>query len=716
MKIAQESADVTLGGAIETDAFTIKASAKAFQILSSNLYSNPLGSMIRELSTNAYDAHVMVDTPNKPFNIKLPNALEPTFKIRDFGPGLSEQEIKSVYTTFFESTKTDNNDVVGCLGLGSKSPFGVSDSFTINSFHNGHKTIYSCFLNEQRIPSIAKFHSEESTEPNGIEIEVAIKEDDINVFAREVNTQLTYFKTKPTVTGNSSFEWKPDETYLYEGSDWKMVDNNSRQHSYTARVVQGQIAYPINTNDMGRAYENASSAVQNVLDRPILLEVPIGDVNIAPSREALSYDEATNQNLVKAAQKVVDELPAMIAKAIQSVPTQWEARIKYNEIMSDLGAGYYSRNALATAVSDSGQILWKKKDVSDTDILLRTEYAEKIVGFTKDYNQRYRKDNYYTYQDNHNKFKGKKKDDEKFWTVTARNLKNTLVVFASTNDKAVEARTKQYANDNYTQSVKIVIITTEKSYASIKRILGIPTLIKAEDLPKVRRNGTSGKRSGPKQITIQKFHSTWAKSQQWDTETVEDDLLGLEGYYINLERYDAEFENRTVEIRNYWDAAKELGIIDKDASLYGLRKMNRSREHNLVNFFDHCKEEIEKLSITGVVYDRELTVASKLQDQYRDMQELEKLVNDDSPAMKFIEKMLSIKDIQNSSWDTRRLMQLLGFDQEDKKENINDIVEPLQRLYPMIGQIGYGFDVNYIAQYINNIDELIKCRESKKED
>jgi hypothetical protein len=711
MKITQEREDVLVGGAVQTDAFTIKASAKAFQILSSNLYSNPLGSMIRELSTNAYDAHIMVDKADEPFTIKMPNTLEPTFKIRDFGPGLSEQEIKTVYTTFFESTKTDSNDVVGCLGLGSKSPFGVADSFTINSFYNGTKTIYSAFLNEQRIPSIAKFHSEPTDQENGIEIEVAIKEEDINTFAKEVNHQLKYFKVKPIITGNSAFEWRTEEEYLYEGTNWKMVDTNKSHHGGQARVVQGQISYPINTNDMGRAFENASSAVRNLLTRAILFEVPIGDVNIAPSREALSYDEATNINIIKAAEKVVEELPGMIAKAIQDAPSEWEARIKYSAIMSDLGGGYYGSNALRDAVAASGQILWKKKDVSETDILLRKEYAEKITGFDKDYNGRYRKNNYYVYADHYNKFKGKKKQDEQFWTVTARKLDNSVVIYATPDDKAVEGRSKQYANDNLKSNCKIIIITTNKSYTSIKRILGIPTLVKAADLPKVRRNtsGSPTKKTGPVEIPVQQFYSSWNKTDQWETHYVEDNLLELEGYYIRLDRYDAEYDGRTVEIKKYWEAAKQMGLVDEKATLWGLRKTNQKREHNLVDFFQHCKTEIEnkKSGMTGMTYGDNSYTASKIENNSREVEELITLVDKNSTIYPFLEKVVQYKEVSKNSWDARQLLDLLGFNQTDKKEDVSDLTKDLDEKYPMIHQMSsYSLPVKVVAQYIQQMDRL----------
>ena len=715
MKIGTETADVTIGGAIQTDAFTIKASAKAFQILSSNLYSNPLGSMIRELSTNAYDAHIMVDKADEPFIIKMPNSLEPSFKIRDFGPGLSEQEIKTVYTTFFESTKTDSNDVVGCLGLGSKSPFGVSDSFTINSFYNGTKTVYSAFLNDQRIPSIAKFHSEPTQEENGIEIEVAIKEEDIGTFSKEVNTQLKYFKTKPIVTGNSNFEWKAEEEYLYQGTNWKMVDNrNSPNHYGYARVVQGQISYPISTNDMGRIFDNAAPAVKALLQRTVLFEVPIGDVNIAPSREALSYDEATNINIIKATEQVLKELPSMIAKEIQDAPSQWEARLKYKAIMSDLGNGY-NRNALSDAVKDSGDILWKSKDVSDTEILLRQEYITKMTEFQKDYNGRFRKNNYYSYNDSYNKFHGKKKDDEKFWTVNVRDLSNLVVIYATPDDKAVEGRSKQYVNDNIGSNGKALIIETEKSYASIKRILGIPTLVKAADLPKVKRNiGPKITKTGPIEIPVQTFYPSWNKTDQWETQYVEDNLLDLVGYYIRLERYDAEFEGRTVEIKSYWSAAKELGIINNDATLYGLRKTNQKRPHNLVDFFEYCKTEIEKLAKTGgITYDSNHYVAAKMfENSVRYNTKFIELVEDTSPMMAFLKKIDQYKDINKRSYDVTKLFGLLGFNNNNKKEDVSDITKELEEKYPMIAQLSYSMDVEVVAQYINQIDTLNKCIEN----
>ena len=93
-----------------TTEFRIKASAKAFGILSSGLYQNKVRAIIRELSCNAVDSHVAAGKSGTPFDIHLPNSLEPWFSIRDYGTGLSHEQVINIYTTYFESSKTDSND------------------------------------------------------------------------------------------------------------------------------------------------------------------------------------------------------------------------------------------------------------------------------------------------------------------------------------------------------------------------------------------------------------------------------------------------------------------------------------------------------------------------------------------------------------------------------------------------------------------------------
>ena len=143
MKLHTNVNTVERSGQFEESNFSIEASAKAFFILSDGLYSNKIKAVIRELSTNAYDSHVDAGCPETPFEVHLPTQMEPHFHVRDFGVGLSHEDCMKLYTTYFYSNKTDRNDSVGCLGLGSKSPFAYVDSFTVESYYEGTYRVYT---------------------------------------------------------------------------------------------------------------------------------------------------------------------------------------------------------------------------------------------------------------------------------------------------------------------------------------------------------------------------------------------------------------------------------------------------------------------------------------------------------------------------------------------------------------------------------------------
>ena len=136
--------------------FKIRNSAKAFSILSSGLYANKIRAIVRELSCNAVDSHIAAGRAGTPFDVHLPNDMEQWFAIRDYGTGLDADQVANIYTTYFESTKTGSNDFIGALGLGSKSPFSYTDNFSITAIKNGRKGIYTAFINENGIPSIAQ--------------------------------------------------------------------------------------------------------------------------------------------------------------------------------------------------------------------------------------------------------------------------------------------------------------------------------------------------------------------------------------------------------------------------------------------------------------------------------------------------------------------------------------------------------------------------------
>ena len=193
--------EITSNHLLAENSFKIKATEKTFNILSSQLYSDKIRAVIRELSTNAWDSQVLAGNQDRPFVIHLPSMMEPYFSIRDYGVGLSVKDVLTLYSTYFESTKSHSDDFVGSLGLGSKSPFSYTKMFSVTSWFENHKSVFSAFIGENGCPAIALLHHEPSTEESGLEIQFAVENYDFIAFIQKTETTLKHFKPFPTIIG-----------------------------------------------------------------------------------------------------------------------------------------------------------------------------------------------------------------------------------------------------------------------------------------------------------------------------------------------------------------------------------------------------------------------------------------------------------------------------------------------------------------------------------
>ena len=346
MRLQESGAAALVTGGItnQIGTFKINANAKAFQILSSGLYTHKIKAVIRELSCNAYDAHVAVGAANKPFEIHLPNQFEPFFRVTDFGPGLSEEDIYGLYTTYFSSTKTDSNDYIGALGLGSKSPFCYTQTFTVTSRFDGMKKIYTAFLTDEGMPSIVKMSEEAYDGPTGLDVQMAVKSNDFYTFQTDAVSTFTYFPVTPNFTGAKIRIEKP--VYSTKGTGWAI-----RKDAYGdggARAIQGVVAYPVpHTND---------AQADELLRLGVDMFFQIGELEVSASRESLSMNKATSKNLADRIKMVATEIGAEVSKTIANAPTLWEAVTLFNELMKNNSIRYALKNV---------DIMWNGQKVPD---------------------------------------------------------------------------------------------------------------------------------------------------------------------------------------------------------------------------------------------------------------------------------------------------------------------------------------------------------------
>lgn len=366
LQTVERSVDMQGFGDARQQEFRIKNNAKAFKILSSNLYKDKILAVIRELGCNAYDAHVAAGTQDIAFNVHLPNNLEPHFSIRDFGTGLSEDDIFSIYTTYFESTKADSNEAVGCLGLGSKSPFAYVDQFQVISYFNGERKMYTALLSREGTPTIMKTFEEPTTEPNGIEIYMAVQPEDFSTFADRARKVFHRFPVLPNLSGNRHADLT-QVRYVLEGPNYKVRGEDPKDlynEGSGAYAVQGVVAYPLSSSEIDIELTDQERNLINYMD--IDISFPIGELDIAASREELSYDKITQQNIVNALKTVIADVPNHAKNILDAAANRWEAKKLHARWCSNVSdESKFMREILGETLD------WKGEKIEDSMITLK---------------------------------------------------------------------------------------------------------------------------------------------------------------------------------------------------------------------------------------------------------------------------------------------------------------------------------------------------------
>ena len=376
-------------GIKNSTSFGIKSSGlhHILGILRNQLYSDKALAVIREYTCNAVDAHTEAGCPERPIEVTFATRMQPTFKVRDFGPALTDDEISDVYAFYGESTKRNSNDQIGMLGIGSKSAFAYGDNFVINSFIDGKKHTYNAFIDPSQVGQISKLSVEDSDEENGIEIVVPVKDGDADEFVQKGKTLFEWFKVRPIVKGTSQFKYNDSKT-LFSGKGWQWREgNNDRYNRGDAMVVMGNIGYPVTEYDLNLAYEDD---YRNLLTENLVLTLDIGDVEISASREKLQFTEHTRKSIKKTLERVQSEIATQISKQFGECKTLFDAKCLYGSVFQTTSPLYSLRDSISKHLTWNG----KKVDCSSFSC-----YNTAGVGLMK-YKKSFRSGRYTGQEDN----------------------------------------------------------------------------------------------------------------------------------------------------------------------------------------------------------------------------------------------------------------------------------------------------------------------------
>lgn len=577
MKVSVATDNVERGGLAGEKSFGIVFDAKMAKILSDGLYADKIGSIIREICCNAHDAHVQVGNPTEPFDVHLPNMFEPWFSVQDRGPGLDPQQVRNIYTIYGCSTKTDSNDVIGQLGLGSKSPFSYTDAFTVVSVKNGRRNVYSMFKDESGMPSCAAMGpGEDTTEPNGVRVEIPVATKDFKEFSTKCCTVLRWFKTTPNIVG-ATVSIVPPQVRV-QGQGWFLEKNNQRNAYgyYQDRepiALMGNVAYPIDYKSL----TGSSELQRSMLTVGPVFEFDIGDLEVAASREALGYDARTIKAVLDRCTVMANELARSIEQQITACSTLWQAKAARQRLLQEHNLG----NVL-------GKYRFKWQGV---------EFDNSTAGL--------KISDLYT------------PDDYKHHIAPARRMSrsyckteriahgaelrvncdnNDLVFVMDNNSNGLVSKLVHYRETHSTSAYFIIFRPSQlKTEQEILNMLGNPPcVVRSNDLPKPPTEARSSNN------TVSKY-TQWNNNLELGSQV--DDTVDLAdgGFYIPTERWNISSKHATINNHNIGTmlaAARDLGIIPADTAVYtgkGRSRTFMTSNSNWVNIVEYIEQAVHAM-------------------------------------------------------------------------------------------------------------------------
>ena len=268
-------------------------------LLTSSLYSKPLDSFLRETVSNAYDSHVEAGTEDPILLLieKKKNYREYQISIRDYGIGLSPERFDEIYKNIGSSTKRESNDYIGMFGIGRFSCLSCADTANITSYYNGTKYSYIMYKNGGGI-NIDKVGEVAGDFKNGLEVSIK-------------KTVLYTSEWKSAINSLCLF----DKLHVvFEGDDYSVSqiveEFNKRVVHRFKTFVHCDLFFYKNHFKVGNViYEADDSPVET---NSIIIDLPMGTVDITPNREALQYTSTTQNTISSQAALVKKELEELV--------------------------------------------------------------------------------------------------------------------------------------------------------------------------------------------------------------------------------------------------------------------------------------------------------------------------------------------------------------------------------------------------------------------
>lgn len=668
-----------ISGSLGHGEFTISSSSKMMSVLSDMLYANKIKAVIRELSTNAWDATKEAGAEN--FEVHLPTYSKPLFYIRDYGPGMTPERVRDVYATYGESTKEGTNEYIGCLGLGSKTPFCYhTKTSVVTVWNGGYKRIYNLYLGSNGKPQYDIVYEQPSNEPNGVKVEFPVHNKDIGSFFHEAKAVYKYFEKLPVlVSGKLDIEKTVPEM---TGKGWEYSKTQG-----TSYIIMGNIAYPIDDEVISSSVEEENT----VLSMGFNIFADIGSVDIQPNREGLQYNPVTTAYIMKRVRAIIQEVRHIVNEKIKNSHSLYNARCNAAQIKKERGIYNcinfanleWNGTKLATILDVVDLHPHLYSNPNDADDFLRFGFFE---------------------------FKSHKQKQ-------TRILKETLFITGATHPEVYMVDIKNgfigrlQAKCNNVRSniyyIEYGTNTPPDKIQALKDHIGLcdKDVVLVSSLPAIIRNGNHGGSGVGKFTQIVELNTVHDHPQKQVTRNWSNTNINLDlgGVYVEFYRYEtkgisipvifhllsslrkigitippiygiksADLGDLPDNWQSFTDWAKEqtIKMVGKDGNLYAQCIADRDTYHRAINYTICYKNGCDKLNIIDLTKHSNIRSIQLVNTIYEDMQKCQKNLSN-------LDKYQEVEYIKEA----------LGFQLPDSVVVKTDIVAKIQalvNLYPML--------------------------------
>lgn len=271
------------------------------QMLSKNLYSDAIGSTVRECASNALDSHRRAGVTD-PIIVSLVandnNSYE--FSVEDFGIGLDDKDVESIISKYGKSTKRDSNVELGMMGLGFKAPLAYTSSFYFVCRKDGVERKYMMYEGED-VNTIDLLYTKSTDERNGVKVIVPIKWGDKYDFKEKIQEQLAYFSNVFLNVSDINNNFLIHRSNLFQFSE---LATDKSLH-----ICLDDVYYPLDFDKLG-------------IDRiylPIALRFSLSDgLFPTPNRESLRYTPEAKKVIMEKIVEFANDLTSRYNKSIQN--------------------------------------------------------------------------------------------------------------------------------------------------------------------------------------------------------------------------------------------------------------------------------------------------------------------------------------------------------------------------------------------------------------